>query len=501
MRDRSDRTERDIHHFLPGVLPLLICITILTPRPVQSQATTGVIRGSILDSETGEPLQQVNLQLFNPDSTNTGLGTASDEAGRFVILNIPPGRYRLLATMMGYAPVKIDGLSVRTGSTTQVDLTLEPVTLETGYVLTVTAETDQLRRDVTSSRDTYTSTQMMDMPASSTSDILNIQTSFFFENNFTHDIPGYYDRGLQQLHLRGGRNAEVAFMIDGMQVTNLVFGGQAMKTNPSALEEMVVMASGMSAEFGNALSGVVNFVTRGGGPRYEGDFEILSSEMSGQEQDDVRDLTRARGFLGGPVPVLPFLTFFLSGSAETGRDYVVEKDDIVYDLKVDPEDTSTRREEIDYYQMPENWDRFDRATHDPYLQRETATGHDWRIYPTDIYAGWLGYGYNNSRERLANLTARIRSNMRLKMSWIGNRTDRVPYTNAWRYSMFWGIPQEIQDNCIWGTERWDADTRLRDAPQSERVISSTGLTDFHNEKNIMTKDHERLALVWTHQPW
>ena len=68
MRDRSDRTERDIHHFLPGVLPLLICITILTPRPVQSQATTGVIRGSILDSETGEPLQQVNLQLFNPDS-------------------------------------------------------------------------------------------------------------------------------------------------------------------------------------------------------------------------------------------------------------------------------------------------------------------------------------------------------------------------------------------------------------------------------------------------
>jgi len=244
---------------------------------------------------------------------------------------------------------------------------------------------------------------------------------------------------------------------------------------------------------------VVNFVTRNGGPRYEGDFEILSSEMSGQQQDDVRDLTRARGFLGGPVPELPFLTFFLSGSTATERDFLVKKDDIVYDLRVDPEDPSTRREDIDYYQMPDNWDRFDPATHDPYAQRETVTGNDWRIYPTDIYAGWLGYGYNNSRELLANLTARIRPNMRLKASWIGNRTDRVPYTNNWRYSMFWGIPQEIQDNCIWGTERWDADTRLRSMPQSQRVIGSTGLTDFHNEKNIVTKDHDRLAVVWTHQ--
>ncbi len=460
MRDRSCRTEGDIRRFRPAALSLLIVIAILPSHPVLSQATTGVIRGSVLDAETGEPLQQVNLQLFHPDSTNTGLGTASDEAGRFLILNIPPGRYRLLATMMGYTSVETGGLSVQTGSTTRLDLTLEPVTLETGYVLTVTAETDHLKRDVTSSRDTWTSTQMMDMPANSTSDILNIQTSFFFENNFTHDIPGYYDRGLQQLHLRGGRNAEVAFMIDGMQVTNLVFGGQALQTNPSALEEMVVMASGMSAEFGNALSGVVNFVTRNGGPRYEGDFEILSSEMSGQQQDDVRDLTRARGFLGGPVPALPFLTFFLSGSTATERDFLVKKDDIVYDLQVDPEDPSTRQAGIDYYQMPDNWDRFDPAIHDPYYQRETVTGNDWRIYPTDIYAGWLGYGYNNSREILANLTARIKPTMRLKVSWIGNRTDRVPYTNNWRYSMFWGIPQEIQDNCVWGTERWDADTEL-----------------------------------------
>ncbi len=97
--------------------------------------------------------------------------------------------------------------------------------------------------------------------------------------------------------------------------------------------------------------------------------------------------------------------------------------------------------------------------------------------------------------------------MRLKASWVRNRSDRVPYTNAWRYSMFWGIPQEIQDNCIWGTERWNADPMyagedfyLGDARQSSQIISSTGLTDFPNEKNIVTKAHDRLALVWTHQP-
>ena len=161
---------------------------------------------------------------------------------------------------------------------------------------------------------------------------------------------------------------------------------------------------------------------------------------------------------------------------------------------------STRKDDVSYYQMPEDWREFDYSTDNPYAQRETVTGNDWRIYPTDIYAGWLGFGYNNNRETLANLTARIRPTMRLKASWIRNRTDRVPYTSNWRYSMFWGIPQEIQDNCIWGTERWNADTDLLDVPQSARIISSTGLTDFHNEKNIVTKAHDRLALIWTHQP-
>lgn len=499
MQSRIDPPLRPVRP-ISLFLILLISISILPlPAPAHAQGTSGKIRGHIIDEGTGELLPIVHVQLFHPGGDSTGMGAVSNEEGLYLILNVLPGQYTLQASMMGYRTVQITELVVKAGITTNLDLQLESVILETGYVLTVTAESDPLQRDVTSSRDSYTSTQMQSMATYSTTDILSLQTNFYFERNFTHDIPGYYDRGIPQLHVRGGRNAEVAFMIDGMQVTNLVFGGQAVQTNPSALEEMVVMSSGMSAEFGNALSGVVNFVTRGGGPEYEGNIEILSSEISGYGQDDVRDMTRARGFVGGPVPLVPEVTFFLSGSTRTERDYLVLKDDIVYDLYVDPTDPSTRRPEIDYYQMPEDWSEFDPELHNPYAQRETDTDYNWRIYPADIYEGWLGYGFNNEWDILANLTTRFTPNMRLKLSLIRNHRFGAPYTSSWRYSMLWGIPEEIQENCIFGTERWNAD-QMSNARQNSRIIPSTGLTDFPNEKNVLYKDHNRFAFVWTHQP-
>ena len=74
--------------------------------------------------------------------------------------------------------------------------------------------------------------------------------------------------------------------------------------------------------------------------------------------------------------------------------------------------------------------------------------------------------------------------MRLKLSLIRNHRFGAPYTSSWRYSMFWGIPEEIQENCVFGTERWNVD-QMSGARQNNRIIPSTGLTDFPNEKNVL----------------
>ncbi len=517
MSHRSDRYRRSQFTtaiFLPGagpaairslILAISIVCSLIPTLALEAQGDSSTIRGLVVDAETGSPLHGVNILLLTAEGDTTTLGAMTGSDGRYRILSVPPGTWILQAGMMGYETLRVREFAVGADRLCVQDFHLPPVVLEAGQIITVTAPLDVLRRDVTGSRESLTATQMMDLPAQSTTDILALQTSFYIEQGFEHNIPGYRDRGLQQLHVRGGRNAEVAFMIDGLQVTNLVFGGQAMKTNPTALEEMVIMASGVSAEYGNALSGVVNFVTRSGGPRYEGNLELLSSEF-GSAPDDARDLTTSRGFLGGPVPRLPGLTFFLSGSATTARDFLVHRDDIVFDFEVDPRDPATRRNDIEYDHMPEDWLEFDPDEHDPYYQRETATGHGWRIYPQDSFSGWYGYGYNTEWDVLANLSQRIGRSMRLKLSLLRNRRVGVPYTSDWRFAMFWGLPAEVQQLNVFGVDRWDA-TRLDPwtgdpiyEGDGDELIWGTGLTDFHNEKNVLEKDHARIAAVWTHQP-
>jgi len=71
--------------------------------------------------------------------------------------------------------------------------------------------------------------------------------------------------------------------------------------------------------------------------------------------------------------------------------------------------------------------------------------------------------------------------------------------------MFWGLPQEIQNNCVWGTERWDADALDPDTgdplydDQNQRIIPGTGGVDFLNEKNVLYVNNQRLSFIWTHQ--
>ncbi|MFC1559327.1 TonB-dependent receptor plug domain-containing protein, partial [Gemmatimonadota bacterium] len=232
--------------------------------------------------------------------------------------------------------------------------------------------------------------------------------------------------------------------------------------------------------------------------------EVLSSEFSGQKQDDIRDMTRFQGYLGGPVPLLSKMSFFLSGTVTGARDYTVFKDDSIFDLYVDPTDPTTRNPDIDYYDMPDDWADFDPAQHNPYLQRQ-MTGYNWRLHPIDIYSGWLGFGFRNEWSGMGNFAYKVTPSIKLTLSGSLNGTERIPYNDFWRFSSFWGYPDMIQKNCVWGTERWDADAvdPITGEPlydrQDERIIPLTGDTDFHNEKNQLGLDNQRLALVWTHQ--
>ncbi len=349
--------------------------------------------------------------------------------------------------------------------------------VDVGSFGTTPSAQDTLRYQFAWSLEIVNGSEIAYLPLITNSDILSAQTMVYAHTGFEDDVALNYDRGFEQYHIRGGRSGAIAFTIDGLQVTDPLSGAPVLMPAPASVAEMTILAGGFSARYGNALSGVIDFVTRSGGLDWSGSLNVLSSEFSGNSRDDVRDMTVADGHIGVPIPVIPGVTMFLSGSARTSRDYLVEKDKITYDLEVDPSDPDSYRNDLQY------------DTENPYLQR----GPDGRsVNPLDTWSGWLGYGFNTRWDALANISWRLANGSRLRTLWSRSHQLRAPYTHPWRYSMFWGLPGEIEQNAVLGTPRYDA-------AGAADIIPGTGAIDWPNEKNIINHDTRRYSLIWTGQ--
>lgn len=276
--------------------------------------TTGKIAGSVTDAANGRPLPGVNVLV-----EGTTLGASTDLNGHYYILNVPAGVYTLRAEMIGYSPVRQTDVQVNIDLTSAVNFALTETVLEVAEVITVVAERPLVRMDVTSSSKITTAADIMEMPVEEVDDILETQAAV------TTDIYG-------DTHMRGGRKEEVAYMVDGILVKN-PYSGQMdnLNINSGAIEEMVAVSGTFNAEYGNAMSGIVNIVTKAGGQKLSGRLSAYTGDHVSDHTDvfpDIDDIEpfndyNLQGNLGGPAPLLgDRLTFFLSGQYDDTDGYL-----------------------------------------------------------------------------------------------------------------------------------------------------------------------------------
>ncbi len=116
---------------------LSLLLLLATAARAQPAAVAGTVRDA-----AGAPLPGVNVYL-----SGTTRGAASGADGRFEIAGVPPGAYRLVGSMLGFAPDAHD-LRLDPGERRTVDLTLAPVALELGGVAVEAARDDRWRRDL-----------------------------------------------------------------------------------------------------------------------------------------------------------------------------------------------------------------------------------------------------------------------------------------------------------------------------------------------------------------
>ncbi|MBN2091611.1 TonB-dependent receptor [candidate division KSB1 bacterium] len=242
---------------------LFLIIGHLLLIPSSHAGVTGKIAGRVIDSNTGEPLPGANVmlkgviregttQLFSPEKV---MGSATDMNGEYFIINIPPGTYVLETSYIGYNKQTFRNIKVSTDHTTRQDFKLVQTALDVGQEVVVTAEREMIRKDLTASAVSVSSEEIEMLPVRSVGDVLELQAGV------VRDAGG-------ALHIRGGRSSEITYLVDGIQVIDPLSRASGLSIDNQAIQELQAITGTFNAEYGQALSGVVNIVTKQGSENF-----------------------------------------------------------------------------------------------------------------------------------------------------------------------------------------------------------------------------------------
>lgn len=210
---------------------------ITLPMMFAAAQTTGKITGKVTD-EFGDPLPGVQIVL-----EGTERGTVTEIDGFYSILNIPAGEYTLLFKYIGFADVRVEGVEVILGRSTVIDAEMREAAIE-GEEVMVIAERPLVELDRTTTTSFVSAKEIEALPVQSVQDVVNLQA------------------GVVDGHFRGGRIGEVAYVVNGVPINNAYTSGAGFEVEQNMVSSLEVISGVFNAEYGQALSGVVNIVTK-----------------------------------------------------------------------------------------------------------------------------------------------------------------------------------------------------------------------------------------------
>jgi len=250
----------------------------------------GNIAGKITDKRSGESIPGVNIIV-----KGTYYGTAADGQGSFNIRNISAGVYDISISMMGYKQVILAGIVVKENETTTLNLELEETVLAAGEEVIVVGEKPILDVDNTSSSVEFSSEDISGKVAESISDIISDEVGVVESDN--------------EIHIRGGRVDESQFIVDGLSLKDPLTGSvNNLYVNPNAIKQLDFISGGFNAEYGQAMSGIIDVQLKEGSEDIEGSFRYNTDHL-GDALDgfntDILEFT-----LGG---MEPFTSKYLPG--------------------------------------------------------------------------------------------------------------------------------------------------------------------------------------------
>ncbi len=292
-----------------------LLLALLATRPALAVEVTGQVRGQVVDVD-GLPIPGATVTIESPNYLG-GATAQADEDGRFRFVALPPGEYTVTILKSGFLGYKASGLLVVSGGVAEFTGTLKLA--KGGEELTVqevkpTVDTKKVQTGAVLTRETLR-------------DIPNQGRSYQSATAFAPGVTGGANP-----NVRGAFEDGNQFFVDGVNNTDPMTGTFSQNMNFDAIEEVQVVTGGMDAEYGRALGGAINIVTRSGGNEFHGDAQLLYTNQSVQIYEPLPDETPLDELpayygaslalnLGGPI-VKDKLWFFASLQGDLKQDHV-----------------------------------------------------------------------------------------------------------------------------------------------------------------------------------
>jgi outer membrane receptor protein involved in Fe transport len=227
------------------MLKRILCLLFVIA--IAFAGVTGKIMGTITDEKTGEALPGANIMI-----EGTSIGAATNAEGFYVIMNVAPGTYNVIARYIGYETVTMKDVEVKIDLTKRLDYKMQADVIGLEGVV-VEAEQKVVEVDVTGSMANISKDEIEALPATTIGEVVALKVG----------VTSAYG-------IRGSGSDEVSFMVDGVIQRDARTNEPTSVVPLSAVQALSVQTGGMGAEYNNVRSGVVNVVMRDGDPdKYE----------------------------------------------------------------------------------------------------------------------------------------------------------------------------------------------------------------------------------------
>ena len=286
------------------VLSALLVFLAALPALSQVSISQAQLNGTVRD-QTGSLIVKATVTLRDVD-TNRVYTATSNTSGYYILANLPPGNYELTAEAPGFGKYKQTGFVLNVGQVATIDIGMKVA--QASEELTVNTEAPIIEPTRTEVSQVIATQQIQSLPISG-----RLFTDFaLLSPGVTTGRIGlqstFTDPSVTRISFGGQRDLNNSVTVDGADNINTATGSQRATPSQEAVSEFRVVNNSFGAEYGRALGGIVNIVTKSGTNDVHGSiYEYLENNAVNarsiltQPGFDILRQNQFGGTLGGPI--------------------------------------------------------------------------------------------------------------------------------------------------------------------------------------------------------